>query len=206
MNFLAHTYLSFTDEQIVGNMIGDFIKNKNRYDFPEGIQQGITLHRAIDAFTDVHPKVLEAKTVFQPIVRLYSGAFVDVVFDYFLANDKTVKSEKEWREFTAHVYSVFWKYEKDLPENFRKVLPRMEQDNWLYNYRFDWGMEYSITNVLNKAKYLDKTIPVYGFFQHNKDFLRSCYEGFFPDLYQFCVALNENFKTTDTDIDPDSLA
>ena len=80
MNFLAHTFLSFTDEQIVGNMIGDFIKNKNRQNLSEEIQQGITLHRAIDAFTDLHPKVLEAKTVFQPIVRLYSGAFVDVVF------------------------------------------------------------------------------------------------------------------------------
>ena len=98
MNFLAHTYLSFTDEQIVGNLIGDFIKNKKRDHLSEGIQQGITLHRAIDAFTDVHPKVLEAKTVFQPIVRLYSGAFVDVVFDYFLANDKNVKSAKEWRD------------------------------------------------------------------------------------------------------------
>jgi len=106
MNFLAHTYLSFTDEQIVGNMIGDFIKNKNRQDLSEEIQQGITLHRAIDAFTDVHPKVLEAKTVFQPIVRLYSGAFVDVVFDYFLANDPKIKSPSEWREFTSHVYAV----------------------------------------------------------------------------------------------------
>ena len=49
MNYLAHTFLSYSDEQIVGNIIGDFIKNKNRYDYPEGIQQGITLHRAIDA-------------------------------------------------------------------------------------------------------------------------------------------------------------
>jgi acyl carrier protein phosphodiesterase len=31
MNFLAHTYLSFTDEQIVGNLMGDFIKNKNAW-------------------------------------------------------------------------------------------------------------------------------------------------------------------------------
>lgn len=193
MNFLAHTYLSFTDEQIVGNMIGDFIKNKNRYDFSEGIQEGITLHRAIDAFTDVHPKVLEAKTVFQPIVRLYSGAFVDVVFDYFLANDPKIKSPSEWREFTSHVYEVLNDYEQDLPESFRKVLPRMEKDNWLYNYRFDWGMEYSINNVLNKAKYLDNSVPVYGFFQHHKDFLRSCYDEFFPDLYEFCEKFNENF-------------
>lgn len=64
MNYLAHTFLSYTDEQIVGNIIGDFIKNKNKENLPEGIQQGITLHRAIDAFTDVHPKVSEAKKFF----------------------------------------------------------------------------------------------------------------------------------------------
>jgi acyl carrier protein phosphodiesterase len=34
-------------------LIGDFIKNKKRDHLSEGIQQGITLHRAIDAFTDV---------------------------------------------------------------------------------------------------------------------------------------------------------
>lgn len=175
MNFLAHTFLSFTDEQIVGNMIGDFIGNKGKGGLPVGIQQGIQLHRAIDDFTDHHPKFLEAKTVFQPIVRLYSGAFVDVVFDYFLANDVTIKSPKEWRDFTSNVYEVLNNHEEHLPENFRKVLPRMEKDNWLYNYRFDWGMEYSINNVLNKAKYLDNSIPVYGVFQHHKDFLRSCF-------------------------------
>ena len=81
MNFLAHSILSFSDEQIVGNLIGDFIKNRDKKKLPEKIQQGVMMHRAIDAFTDVHPKVSEAKTVFQPLVRLYSGAFVDVVFD-----------------------------------------------------------------------------------------------------------------------------
>ena len=83
MNFLAHTHLSFTDEQIVGNLISDFIKNKKRDHLSEGIQQGITLHRNYWCFTDVHPKVLEAKTVFQPIVRLYSGTFSRCGFDYF---------------------------------------------------------------------------------------------------------------------------
>ena len=33
MNYLAHTFLSYTDEQIVGNIIGDFIKNKNKEDY-----------------------------------------------------------------------------------------------------------------------------------------------------------------------------
>ncbi len=69
----------------------------------------------------------------------------------------------------------------------------MQKDNWLYNYRFDWGMEYSLTNVMNKAKYLDNTVPVYGFFQYNKDVLRKCYEEFFPELKDFCDKFNENF-------------
>lgn len=193
MNFLAHSFLSFNDEQIVGNLIGDFIKNRDRKQLPEKVQQGIMLHRAIDAFTDVHPKVSEAKTVFQPLVRLYSGAFVDVVFDYFLANDESIKSAQEWRDFTAHVYKVLYKYENILPENFRQILPRMQQDNWLYNYRNDWGMEYSIGNVLRKAKFLENDTPVYGIFLHHKPFLKKCFDEFFPDLRQFCVKMNETF-------------
>ena len=82
MNFLAHSYLTFTDEQIVGQFLQDFIRNKDRFSFPEKIGEGITLHRAIDTFTDSHPEIHEAKKIFSPMVRLYSGAFVDVAFDY----------------------------------------------------------------------------------------------------------------------------
>ena len=193
MNYLAHSFLSFTDEQIVGNLIGDFIRNKEKIQLPEKIQQGITLHRAIDAFTDTHPKVSEAKTVFRPLVRLYSGAFVDVVFDYFLANDESIKSSQQWREFTAHVYKVLYDYESLLSQNFRQILPRMQQDNWLYNYRFDWGIEYSMRNVMHKASFLEKNTPVYGIFIHHKPFLQQCFEDFFPDLQEFCVKMNETF-------------
>lgn len=193
MNYLAHSFLSFSDEQMVGNLIADFISNKERDKFSLGIQQGIQLHRSIDEFTDQHPKVLEAKTVFQPIVRLYSGAFVDVVFDYFLANDDCIKSPKEWRDFSAYTYEVLYQYEEILPEKFKKILPRMEKDNWLYNYRFDWGMEYSMINLLNKAKYLDHTIPVYQFFLQHKNFLRSCYEDFFPELLEFSQEKSKAF-------------
>ena len=85
MNYLAHSILSYTSGQLVGNMIADFIKNNERESFPLEIQEGIKLHRFIDTFTDTHPAVSEAKKIFSPLVRLYSGAFVDVAFDYFVA-------------------------------------------------------------------------------------------------------------------------
>jgi len=61
MNFLAHSFLAFSDEQIVGQFLQDFIKNKERFSFPVGIQEGIRMHREIDTFTDAHPEIHRAK-------------------------------------------------------------------------------------------------------------------------------------------------
>ena len=185
MNFLAHSYLSFSEEQLVGNMIADFVKNRDVARLPESIQKGIKLHRAIDTFTDAHPLIHEAKAPFRPLVRLYSGAFVDVVFDYFLANDTTENSQREWQEHSQRVYAVLRRYEEFLPEVFKKVLDKMQQDDWLYNYRNEWGIEYSFRNVVNKAQFLDKTTNVFPAFLANKDFLREKYEIFFPEIKSF---------------------
>ena len=185
MNFLAHSYLSFSEEQLVGNMIADFVKNRDVARLPESIQKGIKLHRAIDTFTDAHPLIHEAKAPFRPLVRLYSGAFVDVAFDYFLANDTTENSQCEWQEHSQRVYAVLRRYEEFLPEVFKKVLDKMQQDDWLYNYRNEWGIEYSFRNVVNKAQFLDKTINVFLAFLANKDFLREKYEIFFPEIKSF---------------------
>ena len=185
MNFLAHSYLSFSEEQLVGNMIADFVKNRDVARLPESIQKGIKLHRAIDTFTDAHLLIHEAKAPFRPLVRLYSGAFVDVAFDYFLANDTTENSQREWQEHSREVYAVLRRYEEFLPEVFKKVLDKMQQDDWLYNYRNEWGIEYSFRNVVNKAQFLDKTTNVFPAFLANKDFLREKYEIFFPEIKSF---------------------
>ena len=88
MNLLAHAWLSFNQPDIlVGNMISDYVKGKSKEAYPAEIQRGIMLHRAIDTFTDVHPSTIAAKQFFRPQYRLYAGAFVDVVYDHFLAND-----------------------------------------------------------------------------------------------------------------------
>ncbi|MCY0978907.1 ACP phosphodiesterase [Chryseobacterium wangxinyae] len=190
MNFLAHSFLTFNDGQIVGQFLEDFIRNKDRYSFPKDIQDGITLHRAVDTFTDSHPAIHEAKKVFSPLVRLYAGAFVDVSLDYFVANDLQLNSLKEWKEHSLKVYRVLHENYQYLPANFRNMLTRMEQDNWLYNYRHDQNIKFSMTNVLNKAKYLEKDIPVFEAFLDNKDILQKCYDDFFPDLLAHAKAEN----------------
>ena len=187
MNYLAHTYLSFTDEQIVGQFLEDFIKNKDRFTYSKGIQEGIQLHRAIDTFTDAHPAIHEAKKIFSPLVRLYSGAFVDVSMDYFLANDSEIKTPDEWKLHSQKVYNALLQHQDVIPESLVRMTKRMKEDDWLYNYRFDWGIEFSMKNVLNKALYLEKDLPVFDIFLENKERLKDYYSFFFKDLEK-CIS------------------
>ncbi|SEV89126.1 Acyl carrier protein phosphodiesterase [Chryseobacterium wanjuense] len=190
MNYLAHSFLTFSDGQIVGQFLEDFIPNRDRFSFPKDIQDGITLHRAIDTFTDSHPAIHEAKKVFAPLVRLYAGAFVDVAMDYFVANDLSLHSLAQWKAHSLHVYKVLNDHERFLPENFKTMLVRMEADDWLYNYREDQNIKFSMRNVLNKAKYLDLNIPVFEAFLENKSVLQQCYDDFFPDLREHAKGIN----------------
>ena len=192
MNFLAHSYLTFNDEQIVGQFLQDFIRNKDRFSFPKKIGEGITLHRAIDTFTDAHPEIHEAKKIFSPLVRLYAGAFVDVAFDYFLANSLPDKILKEHSE---KVYRVLRNHEELLPPNLLRMLDSMEKDNWLYNYRADWGIEFSMKNVLNKAKYLNKNLAVFDIFLNHKPQLQYHFDHFYPDLVAEVQKINAEFRS-----------
>ena len=193
MNYLAHSYLAFSEQQLVGQFLEDYIRNNERFSLPEELLQGIKLHRTIDTFTDAHPSIHEAKKIFSPLVRLYSGAFVDVAMDYFLANDENENTQKGWKSHSLYVYSVLEEYKHLFPEPFHRMLQRMKSDDWLYNYREDWGIEFSMKNVLNKAKYLDSELPVYDLFLTNKPKLQECYDAFFPDLKKHVALINSQF-------------
>lgn len=41
MNLLAHSYLSFSDGQIVGNMIADYVRNADREKLPVEVQKAL---------------------------------------------------------------------------------------------------------------------------------------------------------------------
>lgn len=191
MNFLAHSYLTFSDEQIVGQFLEDFIRNKDRFSYPAKIGEGITMHREIDTFTDAHPEIRETKKIFSPLVRLYSGAFVDVAFDYFLANSMV---QEELLSHSQRVYRVLRDHQHIFPASFLRMLDGMEKDNWLYHYKDESGIGFSFRNVLHKAKYLDKNLAVFEVFLSNKKTLETHFNVFFPDLVNHTKEINARFK------------
>ena len=145
MNYLAHAFLSFGNPQVLtGNMISDFVKGKSQYEYPAVIQAGIKLHRAIDSFTDQHPSSRIISNLFRPQYRLYSAAFTDIVYDHFIANDKTLfESSTSLEVFTRDTYVALGDQRSYFPQKFAAMFPYMSTQNWLYNYQYDWGIQRS---------------------------------------------------------------
>ncbi len=186
MNFLAHAYLSFGKPEIlVGNMISDFVKGKQRYNFPQGIQQGIELHRSIDAFTDQHTATRSAKEYFRKDYRLYSGPIVDIVYDHFLARDENIFPENSLLPFTENIYKILETYIHNLPVNFIAILHYMKSENWLYSYKYETGLQKTLKGFVRRSKFLAESETASNLYHQHYHQLQNCYTNFFEDVKIF---------------------
>ena len=194
MNYLAHAYLSFGDTEILaGNMFSDFVKGKKKFDFPPRIQLGIDLHRSIDQFTDNHRATAKAKQVFKPAYGLYASAFIDVVYDHFLARDKKIFATGELEVFSGTTYNQLRVSEALFPDRFRILFHYMELQNWLYNYQFQEGIFGSFGGLVRRAKYMDDPQPACDIFVRYYDELSGSYDEFFPELKAFALNIFQKY-------------
>lgn len=188
MNYLAHAYLSFNKPEIlVGNLISDFVKGKTKFTYSAGIQQGIALHREIDNYTDTHLITYRAKEIFRPHYRLYAGAFVDVVYDHFLATDASQFTNQPLPAFSQNVYMQVEPFISQLPERFQQLFPYMKRQDWLTNYQNNQGIKQSFGGLVRRAAYLTESDTAFALFENNYDFLQECYNSFFPNLKKFVL-------------------
>lgn len=186
MNYLGHAYLSFNSPQIlVGNMISDFIKGGDKFMFNGNIQKGIALHRHIDSFTDSHPATKKAMEVFRPYYRLYSAPIMDVLYDYFLANDELMFDDVSLKKFSTGIYHHLENHSTDLPNRFLQMFTYMKTEDWLYNYKYAEGMRKSLYGLFRRASFIKESEPAYQLFLQHRDYLNACYRDFFTDVKLF---------------------
>ncbi len=186
MNFLAHAYLSFNNPEIlVGNMISDFVKGSRQFQYPEAIQNGITLHRKIDTFTDSHIGTKKAKDFFRSEYRLYSAPITDVIFDHFLATDTAIFNDESLLHFTKNVYLILEDNTVHLPWVFNNVLHYMKTENWLFNYSKKEGIEKSLRGLIRRSRFITDHTMAYTLFNENYHQLQQCYSELFKDVKEY---------------------
>lgn len=186
MNFLAHTFLSCSDEKLlVGNFLGDFVKNKDLAGFPAEIQAGIFLHRKIDAFTDSHPAVMKAKTHLYEKHGKYAGVLVDIFFDHFLIVNWASYRKESLDAFFFRTYRIFINHLPVMPEHVQKILPAMIADNWLASYGTKEGILFAISRLQKRASKPELMDGAIESLETHFNSLDTCFQEFFPDVIKY---------------------
>jgi len=186
MNFLAHIYLSFDDEEItIGNFIADSIRG-NKFDhLPERVQKGIFLHREIDTFTDSHsiPKI-SSKRLHKNYSH-YSRVIVDIFYDHFLAKNWTRYSDIPLDVFVENFYDLLEENYAILPDGVKRMMPYMISDNWIYNYSKMEGIAKVLNGMNRRTKNKSKmNFAILDLEEHFEAF-ESEFTDFFEELITF---------------------
>ncbi len=157
MNFLAHIYLSFGNDEItLGNFIADSIRGNRHKHLPINVQKGIMLHRAIDTFTDAHPTVRKSTRRLHKNYSHYSGVIVDIFYDHFLAKNWEQYSETPLDIFVEQFYDLLEENYTILPDGVKRMMPYMISDNWIYNYSNLDGISRVLSGMNRRTKNISK--------------------------------------------------
>lgn len=153
MNFLAHIYLSFNNDEItLGNFIADSIRANKYKHLPETVQKGILLHRAIDTFTDAHPTVRMSTKRLHKNYSHYSGVIVDIFYDHFLAKNWNNYSETPLDTYVDQFYDLLEDNYEILPDGIKHMMPYMIADNWIFNYSKMGGISRVLNGINRRTK------------------------------------------------------
>ncbi|MEO9806663.1 MAG: ACP phosphodiesterase [Reichenbachiella sp.] len=154
MNYLSHLYLSFDDDSIaIGNFIADFVKGKKYLEYPEGVKNGILIHREIDSYADSHPIFLDGKRRLAKEYRHYAGVIMDVYYDHFLSKNWSDYSNEGLKDFCTRYYKLLNDNEQFLPERCSYLLKYMESGDWLYNYQFLEGIQFALSGMARRTSF-----------------------------------------------------
>ena len=187
MNYLAHSYLSYQQpDLIIGNFIADSIQG-NRFDgLTEGIIKGISLHRKIDTYTDAHPVFLTSKHRFSKDFDKYSGVLMDIIYDHYLAKNFEQYSPLSLQEHADGIYDILKNNHDFLPEHAKRFYGYMTERNILFHYSSIEGIQTVLTHLSSRIRNrfeLQLAIPI---LETNYQEIEEEFFIFFDDLQSFC--------------------
>lgn len=186
MNYLAHLFLSPNHpEQMVGNLMGDFVKGQQLSAYSEAIQFGIHLHRAIDKFTDNHEVVGALKQELSPTRKRFSGIISDVVFDHFLAKHWEQYNDVTLSDFAQQSYEVLKHYHPVMPEKMQLMTTRMRTQNWLEAYQDIDAIGGALNGISRRIRFENKLLDAHLEVLPAYEKYQQAFFEFFPQLQAF---------------------
>lgn len=191
MNYLAHLFLADpTPECLVGNLLGDFRTGIPIEHYPPLVQRGIQNHIQIDAYTDQHAIVKQAKTVFSQSQRRFAGIILDVLYDHYLARNWEKYSDLSLTLFTQQVYQILQTHHAILPTKLQNSLPDMIAHDWLSSYAELTTIEFTLQRIAKRFKRPTPIAHSYGEIIEHYHHFEQGFFAFFPELITYAHSLH----------------
>ena len=183
MNYLGHLILSGENEDIIfGNFIGDAIKGKNYNNWTQNIQNGITLHRFIDSYTDSHKAYLNSKRYFYKSFPKMGGIITDILYDYLLWRNWKQHNVKNPQHLINNFYKTIDSRTEMLPKKMIPLYNIMKKDKWLTSYKHDKGIISALTKFGIRIGYADNLGLAFDLYKENITLFNDDFNTFFSDI------------------------
>jgi len=190
MNYLAHCYLSCSEEDIlIGNFMTDFLKKSEEENYSGRVLAGIELHRKIDDYTDKHPASLELRALLRKRHGKYAPVVVDLVWDYFLSINWSQYSGSALADFNNEMYAILSKRKEELPAKLKSKIDNMINHDFLMSYANKDYMLKSLTWMDQRVKFKSAFTETILDIEENYEQIDQLFGQFFPEL----IAYSESF-------------
>lgn len=182
MNYLAHVYFSFHDENLlVGNVVADLLQYKEVKQLDARYQNGILLHRHIDHVTDNHPIHRENLKILYPSQGKYAPVVMDIFYDYFLGKHWSAFGTGIQRKVCDEAYEILIRHEKNIPVSAGNLIRRMVDDDFLYSCHTFERMEQTFARLFKRVKFKSNILKATDDLQVFENDIELLFLQFFPD-------------------------
>jgi len=183
LNYLAHLYLAQPNaDSHFGNLLGDFGGKVHAKHLPKTVQKGLENHYLVDKFTDSHTSVIQAKHLFSPIRKRFSGIALDVLFDHFLIRHWSQFNDIPLVQFKQNSYALLNENLNIMPNKMQKVVLRMTQNDWFKEYETVEGIGSALDNIAKRIRFSNQFNGSIEDIRHNYAELEAVFLTFFPEL------------------------
>ena len=183
MNFLAHCALgSRSDALLVGGFLGDFVKGPVPTDLPELVQDGIRLHRRLDAFSATEPHLRASVARLPAELRRVAPPFVDLLADHLLALDFEVQHGEPLAAFATRAYRAIEAHRPLLPAQAERFFDAMQRVDLFDRYREFASVERAFARLMARLDRPDAIAPMVARARAHYDDLAGDFKLYYPSL------------------------
>jgi acyl carrier protein phosphodiesterase len=184
MNYFAHLVLSQpTVESTVGNLLGDFARGIDQSALDSAVLAGLKNHRAVDRFTDSHPKVKALKQCFSQKRRRFAGIALDVYFDHLLVSYWQDFDHRNLDDVIAEFYLRMEQGQTLMPgSEMRRITSRMITHDWFGSYQDIDSVAEALDRIATRIRFPNAFDNAIEDILSNEDLIQSVFLQFYPEL------------------------